>query len=37
LQNKVISVPHPSRNQWVYKKYENIMQILKNEIRKELL
>ena len=33
LSNKVISVPHPSRNQWVYRKYEDVMEQLKNEIK----
>jgi hypothetical protein len=36
LPNKIISVPHPSRNQWVYKKFEDIMSDLKDEIRKQI-
>jgi hypothetical protein len=37
LPNKVISVPHPSRNQWVYKKFEDIMSNLAAEIRKQIV
>lgn len=28
IDNNVISVPHPSRNQWVYERYKNIMEDL---------
>jgi hypothetical protein len=37
LPNMVISVPHPSRNQWVYKKYEDVMSNLEKEINNKLL
>ena len=36
FENRVISVPHPSRNQWVYAKYENIMDNLESLVKREL-
>ena len=36
LGNEKIEVPHPSRNQWVYKKYEEVMSGLKVKIASRL-